>query len=116
MANGIQRVYTATIASAATLSAALNLQRTFKRCYLEVGSLTSNSNIHLQAAASESGTYRRVVSPVVNTATVGHNTFTIGSAATGRIHELPPGLQWIKIETTATMDSGESFKVLCLDD
>lgn len=115
MSVGIQRVFVATMASAGTLTGAIDLGRAFPKAYLVVHTLTSNTNIHIHAAHSATGTYFRVVSPLVNTATIGHNTFTIGSASTGRVHELPAGLQFIKIETTATCDSGETFRVLCQD-
>jgi hypothetical protein len=115
MGVGIQRSFAVTMASGGTLTSALNLGKTFQKVYLDVPSMTSNSNIHIHAAASVSGTYRRVALPVIGTATIGHNTFTIGSATTNRVLEIPAGLQFIKIETTATCDSGQIFNVLCED-
>ena len=115
MSVGTNRVYVASMASGATLSTLVNFGKAFKSVYLQVPSMISSSQLYLQAAATVSGTYVRVAYVQANTSTIGHNTFTVGSGATGHIVAVPAGLQYMKVETTATCDSGETFTFICQD-
>ena len=115
MSIGATRVYTVSMASGATLTTSINLNRAYDVMYLQVPSMISNSNMMIQAAASLAAVYNRVVTIQANTSTIGHNTFIIGSGATGHCIQLPAGLQFLKIETTASCDSGETFTLICHD-
>lgn len=107
-------VYTATMASAGTLTGEINLStQAWTTVYLEVPTLTSNTQLHLKAANSTGGTFRRVKHPAVNTSSVQCNDYSIASAATGVLVPLPAGLRFIKIESTATVDDGCVFRVIC---
>lgn len=105
--------YSTTIASGATASAALDLQFGWGATYLVVPSMTSNTQIHIQSSDVATGTYRRVKHPSINSSTVTTNDFAIASSATNCVVPIPAGLRFVKIETTATVDSGQAFKVLC---
>lgn len=115
MAHGPNAVYTTTIASGATLSSAVPLGRSYKTAYLEIQSMISNSQIHIQGANAAGGTYRRVYFPLANSASPVGNPFAINSALSSAIVPLPNGIQFLKVETTATCDSGATFKIICSD-
>lgn len=114
MSYGPYAVFTQTIASAATLSSEFDVGRSWKRVYLETTSMTSNSQIHIQAAATSGGTYRRVKIHDPGSATVSVD-FAVASAATSHMMPVPTGFRYYKVETTATMDSGQSFNLVCSD-
>lgn len=106
-------IYVATVASGATSSAEIALRAGYQTCFLAIQSMTSNSQLHLQAAATSGGTYRRVTHPPINSSTVALNDFTVLSSVTNRIVPIPAGLHFIKIEQTATADSGQSYTLIC---
>ncbi len=106
-------VYTVSVVSGATLSSALDLGQNWDYAWLAVQSMVSNSQLYIQASDSLAGTYRRVLHPILNTATIAAPpTFTVASAVTTAMIPIPNGLRFIKIEQTATADSGQSYKVL----
>lgn len=114
MGYGPIKVFSVTMTSGATLTSELNLAQWWGTIFLSVPSMTSNSQIHIQGASDSAGTYRRVAHPVVNSSTIAApNDFTISSAATNRMILVPTGFQYLKIETTATVDSGQTFKLIC---
>lgn len=116
MGHGLYKTYSVTMASGATLTSELNLSRGYESMYLMVPSMTSNTQLHIQTSDSLGGTYRRVKLPVINSSTVAAPVdFNIHSAATNCFVPLPFGLQYIKVETTATVDGGTVFKVICAD-
>lgn len=116
MGHGVTQVFLATMTSAGTLTGALNLGRNFEKVYLSVPSMTSNSQIHVQGCETQTGTYRRITHPAINSSTVSTpNDFAIASATTNRIVPIPNGFQYLKIETTATIDGGCLFKLICAD-
>lgn len=103
--------YQVTMASGGTLSAEINLQRSFSVVYLDVTGAASE--VRLQAAGSAGGAYRQVYHPSVNSSTASANVFKIPSAASGGLVPLPAGLQFMKIETTAAVANGLTFKLIC---
>ena len=114
-------VFKATMASGGTLSARADLQAGWQYCYLEIPTMTSNTQIHIQAlAASDSNNeatsvYRRVRHPPLNSSTVDTNVFAIASSATGCMVPIPNGFRYLKIETTATVNDGCLFRIVCTD-
>lgn len=115
MSHGLYKVYTVTMASGGTLSSECDLGRGYENVYLEIPSMTSNSQHYIQVASVTGGTYRRVCHPAINSSTVGINDLAIHSAATSRLVPIPNGFQFYKIETTATCDSGEVYRILAGD-
>lgn len=113
MAYGPVKVYTATMSSAGTLSSEINLAQNWDSLFLEIPTMTSNTQLHIQAANASGGTYRRIKHPSVNASTVSTNDFAIASAATSCLVPIPNGVQFIKIEATATVDNGAVFRVIC---
>jgi hypothetical protein len=110
---GSYLAFTTTVASAATASSAIDLGGAYGNCYLAIQSMTSNSQLHIQASDKLDGTYSRVQHFPINSATVANNTYTILSSVTNAIVPIPAGLRYVKVERTATADSGHSYVILC---
>lgn len=113
MSYGPITVHTVTMASAGTLSSEHDLGRSWKKVYLDPTGATSE--VRIQAATASGGTYRQVYHPSINSSTVGANIFKIPSSVSGGLIEIPAGLQFIKIETTAAVANGATFKLICSD-
>lgn len=119
MSTGVYRVFPSTMTSGGTLSTEVFVGRSWGSIFLEVPSMNSNSQIHVQAAytaSSSGGTYRRITHPMVNSSTVGTNDFAITSSVTSRMVPIPNGFQYYKVETTATVDNGGVFNIICSDE
>lgn len=114
MGHGLYKVYTVTMASGGTLTSEIDLGRAYENVYLQIPAM-SNVQLHFQAAAEAGGTYYRICHPTGAAATPLNPDFGIASAATSRIVPIPNAFQVFKIETTATIDNGAVFKVLCAD-
>lgn len=111
MGHGAKTVYTQTLTSGGTLTSAIDLGRAWNSVYLEITSIPSNSQIHIQAAETLAGTYRRVYHPSINSSTVTTNVFAVSSAVTNAIVPIPGGLRFMKVETTMAIDNGTVFKI-----
>ena len=99
-----------------TLSSEIDLQRSFSKNYLEVPTMTSGTDIFIQAACESQGDYRRVNHEVPNTSSVQSHTFVIGSATTQKMVPIPSGFRYLKVElSTAMTATAVIFKVICSD-
>lgn len=109
-------VFDATIASFATTSGEVDLSRGFRSVFLVIPTMTSNSQVHIQAADVSGGNYRRVLQHDAASATVSVD-FAIPSATTNRIVRLREmeGLRYFKVETTAVVSFSAAFQVICED-
>ena len=115
MSYGPISVFEANIVSFGTTSTAVNLGRAWKNVFLEIPSMTSNSQIHIQAANTLGSIYRRVMHPLQAATTPVGIEFLIPSAVTNRMVLIPNGQQFIKVETTATVSFTAAFKIICSD-
>lgn len=113
MSYGPYRVYTASMASGGTLTGEVNVGRVFENIYLMIPTMTSNTQLYIQASDVTGGTYRRIWQPVINSSTVGTNLFAVPSAVTNGMIPLPNGFQYMKVESTATVDGGVTFQIFC---
>ena len=106
---------TATMASAGTLTSQLNLGgRAWQTVYLKVPTMASNSAVRIHGS-SDNSTFQIIKHPPINSATVATNDYTIASTATNTWVPIPNAFRYLKIETTATVDNGAEFVVLCAD-
>lgn len=105
--------FSVTMASGGTLSSEIDLANGWSKAHLVIPTMASNSEIRLKASSESGGTFRQVYHPPVNSATVAVNMFKIASGVTNATVEIPAGLRYLKVETTATIDSGLTFKVIC---
>jgi hypothetical protein len=103
------------MASFSTLTGEIDLGHAWSQVFLEIPSMISNTQLHIQAAYTSGGTYRRVKQPPLNSSTVGTNDFAIVSGATNCMVPIPSGLRYIKVEATATVSFTASFNVICGD-
>lgn len=108
----VYRAQSFTMASFSTLTPAIDLAGAWGQCYLHVPSMTSNSQLHIQAAAFEGGTYARVKHPPINSGTSSSNDFAISSLSTNSIVPIPSGLRFIKVEATAIVSFSPTFHVI----
>jgi len=115
MSYGPVKVFTVTMASGGTLSSEANLGQAWDCAYLEIASMNSNAQHHIQAAVSAGGTYRRVtVVPVtMSTQAAALVVWNVHSSCSNHIVPLPRGLQFVKVETDVTVDNGQTYKIIC---
>lgn len=113
MGHGVACKFTVTMASGATLTGSLDLGRAYGKVYLDPTGAASE--VRIQAAAASGGTFRQVYHPSINSSTVGANMFKIPSSVSGGLIEIPNGLRFIKVETTATVDNGATFTLIASD-
>jgi len=115
MAHGAISVFTASMATDATITSAIDLGRAWKNVYLVVPSATSGTDVYLQAAATPTDTFRRIYLPV-NSATAQANVFIIKSAISNVNVLVPSGFQHLKIEqSTGTSGAPSTYKLICSD-
>lgn len=112
MASRSEVVHTTTVTSGATLTSATDLGQAWSAAWLCVQSMTSNSQLFLQASDSLAGTYRRVGFASIATSTVAVNEFSIPSSTTNAVIAIPQGLRYLKVEQTATANSGQIYKII----
>lgn len=113
MSHGALSIFNATMASGATLTSEVDLGRSWARVYLDPTGAASE--VRFQAAATSGGTYRQVYLPQPGTSTVQANIWKVSSGISGGLIEAPAGLRYIKVETTAAVANGASFKLYCSD-
>jgi len=99
--------------SGATLTAEIDLARSWKSAYIDMTG--AKSEVRFQASDASGGTYRQVYHPAINSSTVGVNIYKVTSASSGGYVPIPAGLRYLKVETTATVDDGNTFKIICSD-
>lgn len=114
MGHGAEAVYFVTMASGGVLTPAIDLGRAFAKVHLEVPTLTSNTQLHIQAAVAKTDVFRRVKQWNVASANVATD-YAISSGVTNGIAPIPGGLRYLKVEATATIDNGALFRIICSD-
>ena len=116
MSHGLTTVYTSTMASGATMSSEVDLGRAYRTVFLVIPTMATASNgMYIYSSDASGGTYRAVMHPAINSATVGDNVYTIASALTNAVVPIPAGLRFLKVNTDATVANGCSFKIICSD-
>lgn len=114
MSYGPMAVYTVTMASGGTLTGGADIARSYKNVFLEIPTMNSNTQLHVWGS-SDNSTFRRVYQPMQNSAAPTGALFTINSAVTGALVPIPNGIRYVKVESTATVDNGCVFKMICSD-
>lgn len=104
----------ATMASAGTLTPAVDLQRSWKNVFLEIPTMTSNTQHYIQGSSSNT-TYRRIYHPQQNSPAPVGAAFIVDSAVTNALIPIPAGIRYLKIETTATVNDGAVYRIICSD-
>lgn len=104
-----------TMSSFSTLTPAVDLGNAWGQLYLAVPTMTSNTDLFIQAAVTESGDYRRIKHPIVNTSTSSTNDYQISSSITNRIVPIPGGFRYLKVEASLIVSFSPTFHVICGD-
>jgi hypothetical protein len=117
MSYGPLSVYYGTIASGASTTSDIVLDRSYKNVLLHVPTMSTGVNLKILGKAQSSDGYYVVYHPVMNSSTVGINEFVISSAvgSGGGIVPIPNGLPFMKIMGTGVVSGGVIFKVICSD-
>jgi hypothetical protein len=115
---GVISVFSAQIASGASTSTGINLARGWPNIAVQVSTMSTATVVNLYNSTDSGSTYYQVMTPVVNTTTVGVNALSIatGVATGGGLVQLPVyGLSYIQFRTTAVVSGGVNFKIICSD-
>ena len=107
------RVFNATMAAAATLTAEVDLKLHYSSVNLLLPTFASASDWFVQATETTGGTYRRIASVVVGTSSVQVNDYKILSSVSNRMIEMPVGYRYIKIEASTANSSQIGLKIIC---
>jgi hypothetical protein len=100
---GVQRVFTVTVASAATSSSEVDLGAYFSRVLIGVGSNTWTTK--LQVAENTGGTYK-------NLYTDASTEFAIATGVSGAYVPVENAGRFVKIETTSAAANGASYFIV----
>lgn len=113
--HGAGAVFSAGIDSGVTLSSLVDLGHVWESVYLAVPTMTSGTDIFIQAGPNASAVSGyRVMHPTVNTSSAQAFTFVIGSATSQRIIPVPNGFRYMFIElSTAMTATSAQFKLYC---
>jgi len=108
-------VYSVNMASGATFSSAIALERSFSYLYLEIPTMASGS-LYIQAS-SDNSTFRRVKADQVTTATaLAHLDYLINSTVTNTFIRIPQGFRYYRIESSSgATDVTTTFKFIGAD-
>ena len=117
MAYGVLSVFPATIASGASTSSDIVLDRSYKNVLLQVGTMSTGVNIQVEGKALVTDTYKYLYHPAINSSTVTTNQFIVSGAvgSGGGIVPVPNGLPYMRIRLTGVVSGGVSFQVICSD-
>ena len=110
MYEGKQRLFSATIASAATLSAEIDLGHYWDRLMIEIPSDISG-NVRLQVANSSGGTYRPVYTGFPDNDT-SPAIFDIASSVSNCALSVPSPGRFVKVEMTSATTDGSTFYLI----
>jgi len=107
MSLGHVEVKGATLASAATLSAEVNLTKAYRDVFVEVPTIASASTMYIQAASELGGTFRRIVELAA-----GVEVEVEITSPSNKMVRIPAGLRNLKIELTSAPSAAVEFKVI----
>jgi len=109
------QAFTVPMASAATQSSAIDLQKSFNKLSLVIPTMASGSDITIYGCQTATGTFRQMFHQPTGASAAA--AFSIASSITNCIVPLPNfHVQYLKIgHTTATTDSSYSYVIICSD-
>ena len=108
------KVFTLTIASGSSQSAAQDLGGTYAKVMYDCTGAGDSS--HFLVSNEASGTYR-IVKYTVASGMSAPQTMTVGSACSGSVVEVPElrGHRFVKVVVTAGVANGAALKLYCSD-
>lgn len=114
MSYGPLTSYSMTIASFATSSSGVDMGRGWKTMYLQIPTMTSQTQLYIQGS-NDNVTFARVYFPLANATAPVASLFNIPSNVTSAIIPIPNGIRYMKVESTAVVSFTASFRVICSD-
>lgn len=114
MSYGPYTVFTATMPSGGTSTSGVELARAWKYIYLEIPTMTSNTEMYVNGSGLDT-TYRPIYHALPAITFPVAIRFVINSALTNAFVPVPNGIRYLKVETSATVDDGCIFRVVCSD-
>lgn len=109
-------VFTASMASAASVTSAFDLQKAYNKLSVIIPSMASGSDVYILASEELAGTYRRVFhAPTTVSATVGAQFVTSGvTNCIVPFHNVHA--RYLKVQLSSqTVDTPYTFKIICSD-
>lgn len=106
--------YEVTIASFATSSSGLNINRSWTSVYLMIPTMTSNTELYINGSV-DGTTYRQIYNPQQNSVNPVGTRFLINSAVTNAFVPIPNGFKYIKVEASAVISFTAAFRIICSD-
>lgn len=107
-------VYDVSIASFATSSSSIDIQRGWKFMYLKIPTMTSNVEMYVNGS-DDGTTFRPIFHPMQNAVSPTGNRFMINSAVSNGMVPIPNGFRYFKVETSAVISFTAAFKIICSD-
>lgn len=108
------RIFLATMPAGATSTAEIDIKNYYQTVRLLIPTHASATNWYVQGCEESGGTFRRIAHVVANTSSVQINDFTIASAVSNRLVEVPGvNFQYIKIEASTANTSQVGLKLIC---
>lgn len=108
-----QFVYNASIASGASTSSSIKLDKCFSKLYVHAVTMSTGAALALQGSTDDSSFYK--AQERVNTATVQWNDITYGTAASGGFAEVSFQAPYLRFTASAVVSGGVSITVLGID-
>lgn len=108
------RIFPATMAAGATLTAEIDIKNYYQVVRLLVPTHASATDWYVQGCEESGGTFRRIAHVAANTASVQLNDFRIASGISNRLVEIPGvNFQYIKIEASTANTAQVGLKLIC---
>lgn len=111
MGHGACTYFAATMASAGTLTPAVDLGRSWSHMILSIPA-RSNTTLYVHVSADNS-TFRKIYHPASRAGI--ESIFQIASTTTGIAVPIPPGYRYMKIESEDAISNGSIFTVITSD-
>jgi hypothetical protein len=112
MSFGPVKVFSVGMGAASTFTSAVTLPNAFYKGYLEIPTMSTAADFFL-LGSTDGSNFRRVMTVAPSTSSVQVNTFTIASAATNRMVEIPVHFPYMKVEATSAPAVAATFNFIC---
>lgn len=112
MSFGEPKIYTVSMASDATLSSQIPIGAAYQNFALVIPTMTSGTDVYIQGATTDGGTFRRIYYKATGSAPVACHVGSAVSQAFVNLNANLPG--YVKIElSTAMTATPATFNIVC---
>lgn len=113
MGLGPVKVFTGLIASGASTSSGIKLDRVYSRVFLQVPSMTTQAAIDVWGSSDDTTYYQ--VYERVNTAPVQYQSLIVGTNCSNALVPLDVHFSYVQFRTSAVVSGGATFTMHCTD-